>query len=64
MFDVYQRVKQSIVSIVAHISQDTYVVGTGFIVSEKGHIVTSAHNVLKNKYFPIHVPRAPFHQSQ
>lgn len=50
MFDVYQRVKQSIVSIVAHISQDTYVVGTGFIVSEKGHIVTSAHNVLKNKY--------------
>jgi len=50
MFDVYQRAKQNIVSIVAHVSQDTYVVGTGFIVSEKGHIVTSAHNILKNKY--------------
>jgi S1-C subfamily serine protease len=50
MFDVYQRVKQSIVSIVAHVSNDTYIVGTGFIVSEKGHVVTSAHNILKNKY--------------
>lgn len=50
MFDVYQRVKQSIVSVVAHVSQDTYVIGTGFVISAKGHIVTAAHNVLKNKY--------------
>lgn len=50
MFDVYQRVKGSIVSVIAHISNETYVVGTGFVVSENGHVVTAAHNIMKNKY--------------
>jgi len=50
MFDVYQRVKQSIVSIVAYVSNDTYIIGTGFVISNNGHIVTSAHNIMKNKY--------------
>ena len=49
MFDVYQRVKGSIVSIIAHIHNDVYIIGTGFIVSNCGHIVTSAHNILKNR---------------
>jgi S1-C subfamily serine protease len=50
MYDVYQSVKHAIVSVIAHVSNDVYITGTGFIISENGHVVTSAHNVMKNKY--------------
>jgi len=50
MFDIYQNVKPCLVSVIAYITNDVYIIGTGFFVSAQGHIVTSAHNIIKNRY--------------
>ena len=47
--NIYENTKYGIVTIISHIKDETYAYGSGFIVSEEGHIITSGHNCTDTK---------------